>query len=63
MCIRDSYEAPLAMEQENLAKVACECLNLDCPEPDLADWKQMVEDQMCIRDSLYIGCRLCGIRP
>ena len=25
------YEAPLAMEQENLAKVACECLNLDCP--------------------------------
>lgn len=32
------------MEQENLAKVACECLNLDCPEPDLADWKQMVED-------------------
>ena len=38
------YEAPLAMEQENLAKVACECLNLECPEPDLADWKQMVND-------------------
>ena len=38
------YEAPLAMEKENLAKIACECLNLDCPEPDLADWKQMVND-------------------
>ena len=38
------YEAPLAMEAENLAKVACECLELDCPEPDLADWKQMVDD-------------------
>ena len=38
------YEAPLAMEQENLAKVACECLNLECPEPDLADSKQMVND-------------------
>lgn len=38
------YEAPLAMEEENLAKVACECLNLDCPEPDLTDWKQMVSD-------------------
>lgn len=38
------YEAPLAMEKENLAKVACECLNLPCPEPDLTDWKQMVED-------------------
>ena len=38
------YEAPLAMEQENLAKVVCESLNLDCPEPDLTDWKQMVND-------------------
>ena len=38
------YEAPLAMEKENLAKVALECLNLDCPEPDLAEWKEMVEN-------------------
>jgi CTP synthase len=38
------YEAPLAMEKENLAKVACECLHLACPEPDLSDWIQMVED-------------------
>ncbi len=38
------YEAPLAMEAENLAKVACECLHIDCPEPDLTDWKQMVDD-------------------
>ncbi len=37
------YEAPLAMERENLAQVACECLHLDCPEPDLEDWKTMVE--------------------
>ncbi len=37
------YEAPLAMEKENLAKVACEALNLECPTPDLADWTDMVE--------------------
>ena len=37
------YEAPLAMEEEKLAKVACECLNLECPEPDLEDWKNMVQ--------------------
>lgn len=37
------YEAPLAMEAENLATVVCECLNLECPEPDLKDWKEMVE--------------------
>jgi len=37
------YEAPLAMEKEHLAQVVCECLHLDCPEPDLEDWKKMVE--------------------
>ena len=36
------YEAPLAMERERLAQAACECLGLPCPEPDLTDWKQMV---------------------
>ncbi|MCI8300204.1 MAG: CTP synthase [Lachnospiraceae bacterium] len=37
------YEAPLAMEAENLAQVACECLHLDCPQPDLTDWIDMVD--------------------
>lgn len=37
------YEAPLAMEKENLAKVACESLHLACPEPDLKDWETMVD--------------------
>ena len=37
------YEAPLAMEEENLAGVVCECLHLDCPKPDLKDWTEMVD--------------------
>ena len=37
------YEAPLAMEKEQLAQAACDCLHLDCPQPDLEDWKAMVE--------------------
>lgn len=37
------YEAPLALEKEKIADVACECLHLDCPNPDLSDWKEMVE--------------------
>lgn len=37
------YEAPLAMEKENLAKVACKTLHLDCPEPNLKDWEAMVD--------------------
>ncbi|ABX40712.1 CTP synthase [Lachnoclostridium phytofermentans] len=36
------YEIPLMMEEEHLADVACECLHLDCPEPDLRDWEDMV---------------------
>ena len=36
------YEAPLAMEKEHLAQVVCERLHLDCPEPDLSDWENMV---------------------
>lgn len=35
------YEVPLAMEEEHLAEVALECLNLPCPEPDLTEWKAM----------------------
>ena len=31
------------MEKEHLAQVACECLHLDCPEPDLNDWNAMVD--------------------
>lgn len=38
------YEAPLAMEREHLAQVACQCLHLECPTPDLADWITMVDD-------------------
>lgn len=37
------YEAPLAMEKEHLANVVCECLHLDCPEPDISEWETMVD--------------------
>ena len=37
------YEVPLVMEKEHLAQSACECLNLPCPEPDLAEWQDMID--------------------
>lgn len=49
------YEAPLAMEREHLAQVACECLHLDCPEPDLTDWIHMVEDLRHPTDEVKIA--------
>lgn len=38
------YEVPLAMEKEHLADIACECLDLDCPTPDLSAWETMVDN-------------------
>ena len=37
------YDVPLALEKERIAQVACECLGLPCPEPDLAEWQKMCE--------------------
>src|SRR5574344_1147876 len=41
--VESLYEAPLAMEKEHLAEVACECLQLEKREPDLKEWSDMVE--------------------
>lgn len=41
--VESLYEAPLAMEKEHLAEVACECLHLEKREPDLKEWSDMVE--------------------
>ena len=38
------YEVPLMLEEEHLAQAVCECLKINCPEPDLIQWKKMVED-------------------
>lgn len=49
------YEAPLAMEQERLAQVVCESLHIDCPDPDLTDWKEMVESLRCPEKEVEIA--------
>ena len=37
------YEVPLLMHAEGLDSVICRRLGLDCPPPDLVEWKAMVE--------------------
>lgn len=49
------YEAPLAMEEEHLAEVVCERLNLECPPPDLKDWRIMIEDWKHPRSEVNIA--------
>lgn len=53
--VKHLYEAPLAMEKEHLAQVACECLRLSCPKPDLTDWEKMVEDLKHPTDEVTIA--------
>ncbi len=42
MDVETLYEAPLALEKEHLADIVCECLNIDCPSPNLQEWQDMV---------------------
>ncbi len=49
------YEAPLAMEKEHLAQVACECLNLECPKPDLNEWTDMVNRAKNLKKTVDIA--------
>ena len=37
------YEAPLMLEEANLSSIICRELGLNTPEPDLSEWKEMVE--------------------
>ncbi len=53
--LKSIYEAPLAMEHEHLAEVACQCLDLPCPEPDLTDWKDMVDTLYSLDSSVKIA--------
>ena len=49
------YEVPLAMEQEGLAQIACKCLQLDCPEPEIKEWQEMVENIKNIKKDVHVA--------
>ena len=37
------YEAPLMLEESNLSEIVCRELELEAKEPDLTEWREMVE--------------------
>ena len=49
------YEIPLAMEAEGLARVACKCLHLDCPNPDIEEWQTMVENIKNVKEDVTVA--------
>lgn len=44
------YEVPLMLEEQGLAEIACRKLNLECHEPDLREWKQIVAKEKAIEN-------------
>lgn len=49
------YEVPLMMEEENLAQAVCDCLKLECPKPDLRDWKEMLDNMKAASRTVNIA--------
>ncbi|WP_313371004.1 glutamine hydrolyzing CTP synthase, partial [Sedimentibacter sp.] len=45
------YDIPLLLEKEGLAKIVCEHFGLNCKEPDLTEWNDMVK-----RSKTYNSC-------
>ncbi|MCR5041825.1 MAG: CTP synthase [Clostridia bacterium] len=49
------YEAPLMLERSRFSEVVCRELGLEVPEPDLAEWTEMVERIKNRRNTVKIG--------
>ena len=49
------YEAPLMLEEANFSGIVCRKLGLDVPEPDLSEWREMVERMKYPTSTVTIG--------
>jgi CTP synthase len=49
------YDVPFMLEKEGLAKIVCNRLGLECPEPDLTEWKELATKQKNLSDSVTVA--------
>ena len=49
------YEVPLLLEQENLAKIVCRKLSIECKSPDLSDWCDVIEKQKNLQKTVTVA--------
>ncbi len=49
------YEAPLMLEEEHFSDVVCRKLGIDAPEPDLTEWRELVERIKHLDKTVTIG--------
>jgi len=49
------YEAPLMLEKSNISSIVCRELEIDAPDPDLTEWRSMVEQIKNSKKTTKIG--------
>lgn len=49
------YEAPLMLEKANFSSVVCRELNIEAPQPDLAEWENMICQIKSRKNEVEIG--------
>lgn len=49
------YDVPLMLEEEGLPQLVIDGLSLECKEPDLAEWTDMVERSKNVKNKVRIG--------
>ncbi|MGI6561832.1 MAG: CTP synthase [Clostridia bacterium] len=49
------YEVPLMLEEEGLTDIVCEKLGLEKRQPDLKEWKELVDKQKNLKDKVKIA--------
>lgn len=49
------YEIPLVLEEAGLGDYLVQALNLECPEPDLSEWRTMIEKMRTPEGPIRIG--------
>ncbi|MDR1927495.1 MAG: CTP synthase [Oscillospiraceae bacterium] len=49
------YEAPLMLERNHLADIACKKLGIPAQKPNLSEWEKMVADIHACKDEIRVG--------
>ncbi|WKY47325.1 CTP synthase [Eubacteriaceae bacterium ES3] len=49
------YEVPLMLEKEGLAQLVCDKMHINCAEPDLTEWKDLVKRAKNLENKVTIG--------
>lgn len=49
------YSVPLTLEEEGLPQIVCDFLKIECGEPDLAEWKAIVDIERNLKKTIKIA--------